>query len=286
MGQGLYLLLGLVATLFLGIGTGFFFLHFYYRIHGKELFGKVVAIEKYASVSRSGSERTVNTYYRAIYEYLFNGEIVWFAGSGSSNLSYEIGQRVKILSLPTGPEYCHPKNNIFLIFATVFSAFGVAAIIIAWYHLPTWPLKVLPLILVALGLLVFRQVMIKKGLWSEIKNGLLKNSRLETRESLAGREVYWTKKQIEVERGKYATVALIVSFTFFGVTSALSYFLWFQLPTQQQHLALRLLNGQADYQELMTYKDHSELLIFLILGFFTLLSVYSLFYSLFKISRS
>ncbi len=260
-------------------------LHVYYSFYGKELPGKIVAIEKYTSVSRTGSQKTVNTYYRAIYEYLFEGKVIWFAGAGTGNLSYEIGQKVKVLSLPSGPEYCRPKNNIMLLFAAVFSAFGIGGLGIAWFHLPTWPLKLLAPLIFILIFLIFRLVMIKKGHWSEVKNGLLKNARLETKDSLAGREVYWTKRELEVERRSYAKIALLVSSIFFGVTSTLSYVFWSKLSLNQQEHVLNFLNGKIGFQEITNQAGQREVILFLILALFALLSTYSLFYSFFKLSR-
>lgn len=76
-----------------------------------------------------------------------------------------------------------------------------------------------------------------------------------------------------------------MSSTFFGVTSTLSYVFWSKLSLNQQELVLNFLNGKIGFQELTNQAGQDEIILFLILALFALLSTYSLFYSFFKLSR-
>lgn len=255
------------GILFLIFGLSILITHLYYRVKGKETPGKVIAVERLIIVSSGRNGSHESTFYRPIYEYLFEGGTVWFTAGGSGSLDCEIDQQVTILALGLGPEYCRPKNNAYYLFSAVFIPFGIGAIAVGWSNLYDWIDRLIPMIFVIALFFINRQYLISKKRW----RGLLRSSRLETFETLAGRDIYWGQERLEQEKASNAKRAVFARSIFFLLTSILTYFLWNKLPKAPQQLML----------------DKENLLLpgFAILLFLTLLSAYGLLRSILKIAR-
>lgn len=261
-------LIGMLGSIFIIVSLGIFSLHAYYLINGKRMRGKVIAIEKYQSLSGQTHDQVERTYYRPLYEYYFSGEKIWFAGAGSNVIEQEIGAPIEIRVLGRGPEFCSPKTNLYLIIATFFSIFGAIAIGISWREFPTWESRLTPIFFTLILLLISTLFLKRKGLLQTVIDGLIKQSRLETMETLKEREVYWNNAEINQIKRKHAKLAVIVSSIFLITSAGLTLYLWSRIPTE--------LTEQSFQQQLET----PEFVGFLISVAFTLISLGSYIHSL------
>ncbi len=281
----MFYVLTIAAMFFLAFGFLLFFIHIYYRVNGKETVGKVIAIEKYISTSGHGSEKTRSTLYRAVYEYYFNGQPIWFTGSGSGNINFNIGEKTPVLYLKHGPEYCQEKSNVYLIISSVFSLVGFGGIAIAWNNQETWVERLTPVAGLLFVAAIARQILISKGIWEKIVTGVLVNSQIVTAQSLEGREIYWNTLQLEREKGSVAKIGLVISSIFFLITSIASLIIWNQLPDSALSIIKDVLSQKISYEELVNYNGDPLMMGLGIAIIFTILSSYSLIFSFFKAAR-
>ncbi len=269
------------GAIFLGLGVGALISHLYYRANGKEAPAKVIAVEKFIFVSTGNYWRHKGTFYRPIYEYLFEGEPVWFAGGGTSSLDYEIGQQVIILTLGQRPEYCRPKNKAYWRFSIGFILFGIGAIAAGWSNINDWTSRLIPIILLFIIFFASRQYLIAKKRWQ----GLFKSSKLETVESLADRDIYWAQDRLEIEKASVARRAVSGRSVLFLLASIFTYFLWNKVPQSSHPLMLDAIAGKISFEELLSNKEGLLLFIFAIVLLFTLFSGYRLIGSILRASR-
>ncbi len=68
--------------------------------------GRVVAIERYQNQSRHKGRTRTSIYYRPIVEFDYNGDTHLISGSGEATIRYSIAEKVELLTLSYGPEFC------------------------------------------------------------------------------------------------------------------------------------------------------------------------------------
>lgn len=263
-------LLGTIGSIFILTALGLFAIQLYYLTNAKRLPGKIIAIERYQSDTGHAHEKIEQTYYRALYEYHYNGEKVWFVGAGSNKIDQQIGSQVEILGLKRGPEFCAPKTYTSSIFAAFFGFVGTIAIGISWREFSNWELRLTPIFFTLTLSIIIMLTLKRKGLLHVVVDGLIKQSQLETIESLKGREIYWSSAEINIIKKKHAESAIIVSSLFLLVSSGLTFFLWSRLPAE--------VMGQTLQQQL----EAPEFVGFLVTLAFTLISLASCIHSLLR----
>lgn len=255
------------GILFLVFGLSILITHLYYRVNAKEILGKIIAVERLVIVSRGRYGSGESTFYRPIYEYLFEGDPVWFSAGGSASLDYEIGQQATVLTLGRGPEYCRPKNHAYYLFSAVLIPAGLGSIAVGWSNLYDWIDRLIPLLFVIALFFINRQYLISKKRW----RGLLRSSSLETFETLAGRDIYWSQERLEQEKVGHIRRAVFARSIFFLLTSIPTLLLWSKLSKAPQ--------------QLMLDKENLLFLGFVLLFFMALLAAYGLLRSILKVLR-
>lgn len=124
------------------------------------------------------------------------------------------------------------KDSSYSIIATAFSLFGAIAIGISWSKLPTWELRLAPIFFTLILLFTIIIFLKRKGLLQTVVDGLIKQSRLETVESLKEREIYWSSTEINQIKKKHAKLAVVVSSIFLLLTASVTVYLWSKLPAE------------------------------------------------------
>ena len=291
----LFVLVGGVFAIF---GGALLYVRSYFLKYASKVWGKVVAIEKRMSTHRSGNSRESSITYAPIVEYIFNGEPILFSSGGSSNniYKYKINDRVRVLSLDKGPEYVMLEKGVLGTMGRVFFIVGLVFCGIGFYNLfqksasPTfsWFSELAFLLLLAPGAFIV-SVKIRQYFKDhdvKLSELMLKSAKLETRESLEGREVYWSKQALEKELASVTKVGLIVSLVFFVGALVGLYFTWNALPVASKNLLSGLLENSGNFQQVLVLVQRKDpkIIGFLIALFFSLAGTYSLVFSMKKLN--
>ena len=274
----------IVSGIFVLVGAGFLTFHFYFKRYGKRLPGKIIGIEKYISYNTDHG-KSCSTMYRPIVEYYFGGEKVWFAGGGQNTIPYKINQKVSVLSLSKGPEYCKLDNSMALIFGLVFGGFGIGVLAILWHEHTNWATRLAPLIVDLLIVFFGIHQLKKKKLFKGVKEGLYKVTQLETKETLKDRKVIWDPKHLDFIDNKHTKMGLVVSTIFFLIILGMFSFFWSKAPFELHDLVFECLKQGCDIERFKAFKDNGLSLGVGISAIFLLLATYSLLFGLRKMRR-
>lgn len=262
-------ILPVIGMIFLLFGTVVLLAHFYYITHGKECKGKIIAYEKYSSATGTHGHKRHQLYYRPIYEYLYNGEKIWFIGGGSGTIDKKIGDEITILSLNKGPAFCYPKTNTSYAFGLFFFVGGLIPLGIDWYYTESLFAKWAPILITVVAIFQLYFYLRVKGLLDNVLDGILKQASLETLETLKLRKIFWTNEELTQEVAFNYKAAVFISFIFFTLSCWGSSFFWMKLP-------------EATQDSMMEGTIEKTMLAPLILGTFSFISLVSLLSSLRK----
>ena len=276
------LILSFVGTTFLMFGAIVLALHFYYKFNGKKHQGQIIAIEKYSSAFREEGVNQTRTYYRPIYEYYFNGQKIWFPGGGSSVIHHQIGDKVTVYGLPQGAEFCWADANTALAIGGFCLLAGIIPIAVSFFEYDDWYRGMIIPMIAPILILIGQLSQRTKKVMKVITEGFLKQSRLETLETLAGREVYWTKVEINREVGRYHQVGFKIAVVFVVIALGINYFLWTTLSTELQEEIINVFENVPQLPELFRYVDEGNFIAFLISSVFSLILISSVGFSLLK----
>ena len=277
------IMLALIGSLFLVFASIMFYIHWTYKRGGTVVPGKIVGIEKYVSTSVSSRGRSSQLMYRPIYEFSYEGKHYWFYSGSKNTISHRIGQQVKLLQLPGGPEYVLPLKNIYALFSTVFGLAGI----ICWYIFLQSDHSI---VFKSVGAFIVACVLVLAG-WKikqrfpqvDFMTELLKSNHLVSKKDFAGREVFWKQSSVDQEVARINKVGIIIALVFMALSGGLAHLCWTKMkPSVKSHL-LEIGFEFSRWPELKDYfPGEGELIGFLIGIFFMLTACYSLVYSLNK----
>lgn len=274
--------LGLISSTFCFVGGSFLIYKYFFKNHGKVLRGSVVGIEKF--LSRSTKNQSKQTMYRPLIQYYFKGSNYKFVGHGRNEIVYRIGQPVKVYSLEKGPEYVMLDSSVYNIFGGAFFIGGCVSGYIFFFKSGVAEQTLLGLGLIYLvGLIAITLFLKSKGFLSLIMDGLLK-TKLETDETLKGREIFTSKSNIQKERSKNAYLGLIITSVFTLFDSVALYICYNKLTSEQQSLLWDTFSNFELIPELLEVAKQGPLAGVLITLFMLPLMLHSFLYSLKKLN--
>lgn len=259
-----------IGSIFVLFSLVVLFKHGFYQRFGRKSMGRVVAIERYQNQSRHKSRTRTTIYYRPIVEFDYNGDTHLIAGSGEATIRYIIGEKVELLTLKHGPEFCLMADGRHYIFGYLFFLVGLGGIGVA--SMSSWMECLLPPVLLISALLIGISFLKRQGKLQMIFEGLLR-SKLESREKLEGREVLWAMSEVEKIRSKHTRSGRIVSLVFFSLSTYAAYYCWSYITPSGQQSLLAVLQLQAPLEALKPFIEEQVLVAFLITSFFSLISL-------------
>lgn len=269
----------LVGSIFFAFGTVFIFNYYYYRQNGRSLPAKIYGIEKYYSTN---SNRSKTLYYSPIVEYLFQGKTYLFKASfGSSNISHKINQKVKVFSLNKGPEYVRLQTKIAWIFPSIF--FIVGLILLIWFFSQEHSFEYIALCIfidLAIPYFIYRKLKEKK-LIDQLLDSFMRG-KIETEETLKGREIFRSNTELRKELNRYKKTGLIITSVFLSATAYGTYFFHKEMSSSSKNLIQSVLKDLSTWELLKTlpYQSEGEIIGFAFCLFMSLLLIYSLFFQL------
>jgi hypothetical protein len=274
-----FILVGSVFSLF---GAVLLYIRFHYTTHAREVRGHIVGIEKRKSISRNrGSQRTQILYVPVI-EYSFRGELICFTPKGASSngiFNYEIGKEVRLLSLDDGPEFVMLKESFVKTLALVFFLIGVGFIGLGGYQLKEMKLNslfdiifhFLPLIIVVPTLMVIFYKMKKfyRTHPEAIQKSMLKSAQLESSQSLKGREIFRSQREVNKEKESITKMGRILTFFFIALLTALTFIVWNKLPASVQKILITFVKEMKNGDQVLELilSGSKELIAFIFIIF-------------------
>jgi hypothetical protein len=268
----------IVSGIFTLFGLFFCLLYLYFKRRGRLIPAKIFAIERYQSTTNHQQ----TTLYRPLIKYNFKGQSYIFSSSfGSSNVSHKIGQEVKVISLETGPEFVRLKTPIQWLLPFIFFAVGVTGAGIYFTKAPSnfvLTLYAITLILIPYGIL---RVLRAKGLVDQFFEEVLK-TRIEDKESLEGRKLFKDQKMLKLHlnRSHTFTFAFTAILTLGSIIGSI--LCWKKILPRSKSYIFDLPGNMQRLNELEIYLNDRNLLLFLIMMFFSFVFIYSLIYQQLK----
>ncbi|MFT6068104.1 MAG: hypothetical protein ACJAT2_002351 [Bacteriovoracaceae bacterium] len=268
----------IVSSVFLVFGLLLGLNYFYFKGNARTLPGRIHAIERY----QSRTNRRTSTFYRPLIQYAFNGENYVFTSSfGTGDNRWKIGQRVEVYSLDNGPEYVRLKAKIHFYFPLIFFIFGLCGSAYYFYHHHSFII----LSVYALGMMLvpfgFYHFLKSKNLVEEFIESLLKN-KIEDEESLKGREIFFEKALLEKHTQKNDKAAFIVTLVFAIAISTGLHFSWEKTKDTSKEFIYGLTSDFNSIQEIKNYMNDKNLVLSMILAFFSAMLIYSLIYQVLR----
>ncbi len=288
----------IVGSVFTGLA---YLLHrstVFYKKYGLPTTGTVIGIEEYLSTSTNKSKSIL---YRPIIEYYFDGKPYLFSGTGKSTglEAHKIGQIIKLLYHPKGPEYVYIKNGTTEVFTIVFGMTGIICLGFAVYSIVQalldpkgFQLDIFGLIpfILFLSSIIFVLKKIKKYKKENGKIDIDFNKQsIITQEDLARRKVYSDNFSIRKTVNKHNKFGLGISMIFFIIISSLFYNYWNHLSISKKEELMALFqdhNRIIDAAKNFNPNKDIDLIIIGFFLFFILMACYSLIYSIRKITNS
>ncbi len=277
------------ATFLFAIGLLFLRRKAHLQKFGRELSGKIIGYIR--QKSRGSSSQQGGTTYHPIIEYTLNGEEYLITCGGTNSFPYRIGERVKILSLPHGPEYAMLKGaksdnlfiGVFFFMGLIFG--GVFHFTYEWSLSTKGGLYFVLLILAYLAPIILERKMKKHKatgpLW-------LKSARIRKRSELEKLDVYWSNSELDTYHRKVNKLDAFISKAFAFICYSALVMMWnlvdFKNKEKMRELAQNF-GPMEEFVELIKEKD-PMVIGFLIALFFALMSTHSLIYSLRKRARN
>ncbi len=267
-----------VSSVFLVFGLLLGLNYFYFTSNAKTLPGRVHAIERY----HSRTNRRTSTYYRPLIEYAFKGKNYIFPSSfGTGDIGWSIGQRVQVYSLDTGPEYVRLKSKVHFLFPLIFLIVGLAGSSYYFFnHHSTFILSLYAAVMI-LAPIAFYQFLKSKNLIDKIIEGFLKN-KIEDAETMKGREIYFEKALLNQLTQKNQKVAFIITLVLAIGSSTALHFSWGKASNRSKEFIYGLSSEWARLEEIKSYMNDKNLVLSMVLGFFTAMFIYSLIFQVLK----
>ena len=248
--------------------------HIYYRTAGQIVKGRVIALERSKSLTRKGQES--QEIYRPLYEYLFNGLPVRFFGMGSNYIFHQVGDEVEILSLKRGPTFCQPQTRLNYYFIFFMYLFGFTPLTMAWFKSPTPSVFYISLCFIILFHFIIILVLLSSNRLQDVVDGFLKQTTLETEESLKTKDLIWVPFTPPPNRSQNSSsIFTAILFLFFSI--GMSLFFWNELPSQHKetiyHLSITTSNNQI--QRIISHRYMIGFIVFLFFSFISILHLTS-----------
>lgn len=264
----------IVSSVFLVFGLLLGLNYFYFKANAKTLPGRIHAIERY----QSRQNRKTSTYYRPLIEYAFKGEnYVFTSNFGSSDIGWNIGQKVQVYSLDKGPEYVRLKAKIHYLFPLIFFIFGFAGSAFYFYHHHSSLIIGVYATAMILAPIFAYQYLKSKNLVEKFIQELLKN-KIETPKSLEEREIFFDKASLSEHAEKNHKVAFFITLFFATGTSTALHFTWAKTKQSSKDFIYSLAEDLSRVEEIKNYMNDKSLAVSLVLAFFTSMLLYSLLY--------
>ncbi len=287
-----FAIVGAVFTLF---GASMLFARRYFEENAMRVWGKVIALEK--KISRgSGKNRSKTVTYGPIVEYDFEGQTYWFSCGSSSNgiYKYKIGQRIRLLSLRDGPEYVMLEDGVLAPMGKIFFFIGsclLGAFVYtlkdrsfdSWFDLA--PELIFLIFFVPSFFIVRRKLKSHlKGKDLTVKKVMMRTATLETKNSLKGRDVYYTQNKLNNEISKINSISLAITSVFFAGAMFGVYYFWGRMPDSSRLTIEKLFSENFDLNVLIELigKENPKVIGFFATSFFSILGAFSFLSSLKK----
>ena len=294
----MFFILFLVGGIFTLVGLLFLKKHLFYKEHGQMIRGTVIGVEEYVSRSH---DRKRTTYYSPIIEFPFGGDSYLFQDGGSSNgLSrYKIGQSVKLLSHPKGPEYIYLSGGVGTLMMMIFLIVGLVCLGIGAFNLYNNILDprgfefdwfgFIPVIFFFFFIIsIIRKI--KKAIKKAKSEGSIKDFKFDfnketliSREELKDKKVYYSQAEIKEKLAKFQKVGLIVSLVFCGGIGFVFHLFWNTQPQSFRDKVIEIISDASNWgriSEFFSPRVNEEFVVLLAIGFFFIVSLYALIKSL------
>ena len=257
--------------------------HFYFKVKGVPLIGKVKGVEKYIATTRVQNSTSKSFMYRPLVEYMINGTKYLFVGSGRNTIAFVVGDDIKLLNIPSNPKVTKIDNSFALLFGSIFLGFSI----LPGYHFFSEPLSLfikVCCILVYVSTFMILAIKIKryyKGESALLK--LLSISKFETAETLQGRDIFTTQNEVHIEEKKHAVVGLIITTIFFLIALSMLILCYQNLSSSSLEFIRSLFDNSYSKDQIMAiFKRDPKLVGATFGGFLVILSIYSLIFQLKK----
>lgn len=264
-----------IGSIFVLFSLVVLFKHGFYQRFGRKSMGRVVAIERYQNQSRHKGRTRTTIYYRPIVEFDYNGDTHLISGSGEATIRYSIAEKVELLTLSYGPEFCLMADGRHYIFGYLFLLFGLGGIGVA--SLSSWIECLLPPVLLVIGILLGIEFLKSRGKFTTLRDGLLK-SKLESREQLEGREILWSMSEVDKIRSQHFRSGLVVSLVFFSLSAYAAIYCWNYISHSGQQSVMAVLQLQAPLEILKPYIEEQAMVAFFIASFFSFISLMAILF--------
>ena len=256
--------------------------------------GRVVGIEKFISRGRtSGNRKSNQLLYREVVSFFYNGNELFFIGSGgSSQISYQIGDIVKVEYVLHHPGSARIAGKVLLRnLSIVFFIVGLFIMGISCttstYSLNILLLKITtPFALLYVGYQLLKEKFKKQGGRDKY---LSDNNSLKTKKEMASRDSFWSIHDVDIEEHRVHKPFLIITPILLSITAGTFYH--FSTSFLQKSYIQQNLNEQLyDLNKLKVFIAYimansslkKEFLILGICAFFILAFIYSFIYTLRK----
>ncbi|MDD0854414.1 hypothetical protein HBN50_14980 [Halobacteriovorax sp. GB3] len=269
--------LGFITVPFVLISIYFLSIHFLFKRYGQRVRGKIVGVEKYISRTNTSSSRTSSIMYAPIVSFVSNSGEEIYVQSGSKNIiNYQIGDRLDILRLHHNDRHIKFDNKTHLIFGIIFGFFGFGGhATFLFSNENSVVTKVLISSLIFILPLLLKRILVKKRLWSKVKDSYYSNTKTINKDELNEKDIFWSNQDILKEQKAHSKIGLAISFIFFFIILFIYNLIWKKLSLSSKEVVTKLI------QSPMLLTQESDPLIFIFLSglLFVPACLYSLWYS-------
>ncbi|PCJ99120.1 MAG: hypothetical protein COA45_06675 [Zetaproteobacteria bacterium] len=138
----------IVGCVFFAFGFNIILNFMRFRNQGIKIKGNVKAIEKYTSITGTGSDRTRTTFYAPIVEYIYKDQIHTTTGIGTNEIRHKLQQNVTVLIIEsktddTFQECLDEASNYFI--GAIFALVGLVSLGVYLFMGGSWILTLIAL---------------------------------------------------------------------------------------------------------------------------------------------
>ena len=223
----------IVGCVFFAVGFNFSLNFMRFRRLGTKIKGRVKAIEKYTSVTGTGSDRTRSTFYSPIVEYVYNNKPRTIAGIGTNEIKYKLQQNINVLIIESTDDdqiqECIDDSSHYFIGA-VFLIAGLVALTTYFMMGGSWILIIIALsTTTGLGYLI--------SVMSRNVKGVLQTSE-KAHSKREDSILIETKSDYIKEISSHSLWGNIIAYTLMAASIGIMYFGYSDLPEAAKNLML------------------------------------------------
>lgn len=261
----------LVGSIFSYFGLLLLLQYLIYARYGTKREGRVRAIEKYVSYD---NKNRAQTYYRAIVEYVCDGKSFFMKSGGSSNLSYELHQKIPYYILNNNPKNVLLSDGTYKIFILVFILIGGGANLFYFknagdtgrlFFLIIYP--ILPILSVI--------AIVYHGTTKKNLSVFVKNSNVFEHINFDDPNIYDTPFEYDNEKRKYYQMSYLFSLIITLITSAVFALFWQNQKQSHKDEIFSYLKNMLEFNMAELANPSKSTVGFLVISFFLIIGFVS-----------